>query len=405
MFKEQILKISIRLGVVILFFLILFSVIAFARGYRIDFKQQNVTSTGIISVSAYPRASKVFINGTLRGVTDLNVTLPPGKYQVEVKKDGYTTWTRDVTLKGELVVTLDALMFPINPSLSPITNLGISKLIRVNSDRLLIFTENGVPEKDGAYLFELSKSPISFLPPLKRILKRSILPEDISFSSPEATFSPDSKLAVLTFPQLDSSISYLVNLEEENLQLTDVTNSTETLFATWEEDRKDEYKKLLELVPKDIKQIASDSFHIVSTSPDNFKILYFATQSAELPIVLKPRLVSSNQTEEVRSLSENHLYVYDKKEDRNYKISDKQLNSLAKDNPSVLWYYDSQHLVLKETDKVSMLGYDGKSPTIVYSGPFETDFFGVTPDGRLLILTNLNSHMNKYPDLYGIGIR
>ena len=131
------------------FVAVLAVIIAFARGYRIDLKKQSLTSTGIIAVSAYPKAAKVYINGQLKGVSDINLTLPPGTYEVEVNKDGYTNWKKTVILKGELVLVLDVLLYPLNPSLSPLTNLAVSRAFAVpQSDKILLFSEQEDKLKD-----------------------------------------------------------------------------------------------------------------------------------------------------------------------------------------------------------------------------------------------------------------
>ena len=148
------MKLIYRLGFVLAFLVILATIIAFARGYRIDLKKQSLTPTGIIAVSAYPKASKVYINGQLKGVSDINLTLSPGTYEVELKKDGYTNWKKTVLLKGELVLVLDVLLYPLNPSLSPLTNLAVSRAIPVpQSDKILLFSEQENELKDGIYLF------------------------------------------------------------------------------------------------------------------------------------------------------------------------------------------------------------------------------------------------------------
>jgi hypothetical protein len=100
----NIMKILSRLGVVAVFLAILAGFIGYSRGYRFDFEKKSILPTGIIATSSSPRASKVYVNGVLKGVTDLNLTLPPDRYFIEVKKEGYSTWSKEISLKGELVI-------------------------------------------------------------------------------------------------------------------------------------------------------------------------------------------------------------------------------------------------------------------------------------------------------------
>ena len=57
-----------------------------------------------------------------------------------------------------------------------------------------------------------------------------------------------------------------------------------------------------------------------------------------------------------------------------------------------------------EGKSINIADFDGLNKQKVYSGPFDTLFFAMVSDGRLLILTNLNPELNVYGDLYAIGI-
>jgi hypothetical protein len=198
-----------------------------------------------------------------------------------------------------------------------------------------------------------------------------------------------------------------MSLEDENTQLFEVTSSQESLEKVWDEERVLETMRLLEIFPKEFAKIASDSFHILSLAPDKSKILYEAKQQVTLPYVIQPRLVAANQTPEERSIKLSNLYVYDRKEDRNYLISLSEVSEKIRQtgSPVLLWFPDSRHLVEHESDKISIIEYDDTSKQIIYSGPHEGAFFDVMSDGKLIILANLNPQFNKTPDIYAVGIR
>ena len=403
-----------------IFLLILFLFIAVTRGYRPNFQKKTLVPTGILAISSNPKAAKVYINGKLKGVTDINLNLEPGKYQIEVKKEGYTSWQKTVNLKGELVLTLEALLFPINPSLSPLTNLGIKKAIPLDqTDKVLLYIEKNDFEKDGFYILDTAKKPINFFEPLKLILKKSLLNlENINFNEIAFDFSPDFKEAILNLPD----VSYLLSLEQENQTLFDVSTSKQTLLDAWQKEKEKNTQKILETFKKDLVKIATDSFHIISFSPDETKILYQAKKNFTLPIFIKPSLPATNQTEETRDLKKDYFYVYDKKEDKNYEINLINLIDLiAKKNkkfPSnlsreekleienfLMWYPDSKHLVLNEDNKIYVFDYDGQNKQVLYSGPYEKDFFSVSSSGNLILLINLNPENNQLPDIYQVGLK
>jgi hypothetical protein len=388
----------------VVFLIVAAIAIAFARGYRPDFKEKSLVSTGIVTVTSNPKSAQVYINGSLKGVTDLNLHLLPGKYQIEVKKDGYQTWQKGITLKGELVVSLYPLLFPINPSLSPQTNIGVKKAVPIDqSGKVLLFVENGDEEKDGFYLFDSTKRGLSFFPPLKLILKKnqlnSWLGTDFNLSDAQIFFSPDYKQLIASWPDFVA----LINVDEENQSPFDVTTSYQTLISAWEKEKTKQQIKILETYGKEMVKIASESFSMISFSPDENKILYQAKKSTILPSFLKNPLPSTNQTPETRELKTNRLYVYDKKEDRNYelKLSEKEL----KIDLSLFWYPNSRHLVAAKEKKIVIVDYDGTNEQTVYSGPFEQNFVTVIPDGKLIILANLNPEANQLGDLYLVGIK
>jgi len=429
------MKLVYKVVFFLFFLIIILAVIAYARGYRPDLSSGTLTPTGIIATSSSPRASKVYVNGDLKGVTDLNLTLPPGMYNVEVQRDGYHTWSKEIKLKGELVAVVDPVLFPINPSLTPLTNLGVIKAVAVDdTEKVLLFTETGDPLKDGVYLFESNRRPLSFLPPLTPIILKKDIPvsSEYSFSDSVVYFSPDYKQMVIQIkPALQTEpFSYLFSVDGENQTPLDTTQSIDNLLAAWDKERTQQNLKILSTFPKEMVKVASDSMQVISFSPDKKKILYKTERNIALPQFKKP-VISSNQSPETRELKKGELYVYDKEEDRNYKIpyNIQYQGSILKKNtptparnislipsptplaaelteiPPINWYYDSKHLIMSEKKIISAMDYDGTNRKTVYSGPFEEKFLVNTADGKIIVLSNLNPENNPYPDLYLVGIR
>lgn len=430
---------------IIIFSGILVLIVALARGYRFNFEERKITSTGILSVNSAPEAAKIYINDELKGVTNQNITLPPGNYRLKLVKDGFTEWQKEVKVLGEVVYSFEAVLFPKNPSLSPLTNLGILKAIPVGeADKLLIFTQTGNIEKDGIYMLEGNPSRISLLSPLKPIMLLSALPLGTRLESTHVDFSADYSEGVFTFETEDGSIySYVLSLTGQNTDPLQVTGAEATITDAWEADKKKNLQKILETFPKQIKAVATDSFRIIAFSPDETKILYQARKASEVPLALKERVIGANQTDEHRTLEEGKVYVYDRKEDRNFLIpldSDRissatpsptitpiesidevvQEESIeATDTPQiessaynkvdifdyVQWYPSSRHLIVNEGKTISIMSYDGTNKQSIYSGPYETSFFALNSDWKLLVLANLNPQNNAFGDIYEIGIR
>lgn len=387
------MKILLRLMFFVIFITVLAIVIIYARGYRFDIEKKLLKSTGIISATSNPEAAKIYVNGVLKGVTDTNLTLPPENYFVEIKKEGYTSWSKNINLKGELVINVDPVLFPVNPSLSPLTNLGINKAFPTDDgDKIVIFAS------ESAYLFDAGRKTLPFFPPLNKIVNLSLLPEISDFKNVNVLFSPDQKQAILEL----SKNSYLLSLDENNLNLLEITLSKDALIEAWQSEKQKNNVKILETFPKDFDKIASSSFEIISFSPNETKVLYKALENIDLSLMIRPPLISTNQTPEERSLMKDHIYVYDRKEDKNFPILATSNQPLV---TSLKWYFDSRHFVVEEAKKISIVDYDNTNKQTIYSGPFESSFFNPTNDGKIIVLINLNSQINELPDLYLVGIR
>lgn len=387
------MKILLRLMFFVIFITVLAIVIIYARGYRFDIEKKLLKSTGIISATSNPEAAKIYVNGVLKGVTDTNLTLPPENYFVEIKKEGYTSWSKNINLKGELVINVDPVLFPVNPSLSPLTNLGINKAFPTDDgDKIVIFAS------ESAYLFDAGRKTLPFFPPLNKIVDLSLLPEISDFKNVNVLFSPDQKQAILEL----SKNSYLLSLDENNLNLLEITLSKDALIEAWQSEKQKNNVKILETFPKDFDKIASSSFEIISFSPNETKVLYKALENIDLSLMIRPPLISTNQTPEERSLMKDHIYVYDRKEDKNFPILATSNQPLV---TSLKWYFDSRHFVVEEAKKISIVDYDNTNKQTIYSGPFESSFFNPTNDGKIIVLINLNSQINELPDLYLVGIR
>lgn len=409
------INIALRFAIAGLFIIVLVSVIAYARGYRFNFLKGTVTSTGIISVNSTPRGAKVYVNDKLSGATDLNLTLPYGEYDVEIHKEGYSSWKKHISLKGEIVMSLNAVLFSKNPSLTPLTNIGVTSAYAIGTtEKTLIISDTGKIEQDGIYIFEPSGNPVSLFPPIKLLLLKSKLPEYVNLKTAKFTYSPKYRQAIANFEYTDkanTTIAYLISLENENKELFEVTNSAKDIVAKWQEEKNLEIAKLIETLPKAIQPIASDSFQILSLSPDDKKLMYIAKNNTEIPTVIKPSLIGANQSPQTRNIQKNSIYIYDKKEDKNfllpYAVEKNKTNEIDYEaiKSSILWYPSSDYVVYKVDTNITVVQYDGTNKEVVYAGPFDPSYFNISPDWKLIVIINLNQQKNKFGDLYSVGIR
>src|SRR3989338_5410669 len=99
-------------------------VIYFARGYRPDFTTGQIQPTGLPVAHPYPDGAQVYLNGSLKSATNSTLNLPPGTYQVQIKKDGYHSWQKKLLVEAEVVTRATAVLFPSTPTLKAITTTG-----------------------------------------------------------------------------------------------------------------------------------------------------------------------------------------------------------------------------------------------------------------------------------------
>ncbi|HRN70244.1 MAG TPA: hypothetical protein PLS49_03585, partial [Candidatus Woesebacteria bacterium] len=273
----------------------------------------------------------------------------------------------------------------------------------------------------------------------KPLLLKSLLPESINLATASIDYSPNYRQAILSLMNDDAEIAYLISLDNENTELFDITSSKENVLAAWNSEKNEEMMKVIETLPKELITIATDTFQIIAVAPNEKRIMYRVKTDTNLPLVLNPPLIGANQTPEERNLKAGGIYIYDKKEDKNYKVPveisiTEEANKIVQTElvvtdssatdsamaqlpqvwyPEVVyeileyiqWYPTSDYIVVKERNHISVMQYDGDNKETVYAGPFENDFFMIAPDWNLLVVINLNPQVNSVGDLYSVGIK
>ncbi|OHA62076.1 MAG: hypothetical protein A2117_00340 [Candidatus Wildermuthbacteria bacterium GWA2_46_15] len=103
----------------IAFLIVTPTVLLYNQGYRLDLSTAQITKTGAFYFGVSPRGSDVFINGQLKKRTDfffgsaLIEELLPGNYLVEIKKEGYFPWKKNLEVKAMAVTEEnDVVLFP-----------------------------------------------------------------------------------------------------------------------------------------------------------------------------------------------------------------------------------------------------------------------------------------------------
>ncbi|MCH7951952.1 PEGA domain-containing protein [Patescibacteria group bacterium] len=438
-----------------------YAAIQFAKGYRPNLQTREIQGTGLLVLNSTPKGAQVLIDGKLTTATDDTINLPPGEYEVEIKKDGYISWKKTLTIQAELVRQANARLFPAVTDLRPLTFTGAKNLSPSPDGQKIIYavTQSSEEVKKGLWILDLVERPLSLSKEPRQIARNT---ESLDFTRAILGWSPDSN-QVLTHFSADEKTkksleqNILLDASDFNRQesLRDATARLPLVFSQWEEQLARKINDQLLELPLEMQKIATASATNLYFSPDDQKLMYTATREVEIPKGLIPPLPSTSTQRQERSIKPGSVYVYDIKEDTNFLILETSAPAelgepgtrmllidqiiprtlftpeaspsahtklqegttaetiaefKAQYTPittqSLQWFPDSNHLILTEEGNVSILEYDGTNRATIYTGQFENQFAYPWPDGsKLLILTNLNVESDLPPNIYAIKLK
>ncbi|OGG27472.1 hypothetical protein A2960_04205 [Candidatus Gottesmanbacteria bacterium RIFCSPLOWO2_01_FULL_39_12b] len=387
-------------------------VITYSRGYRINTLQKSLSSTGILSASSYPDKASIWIDGKLISATNSSINLSPGWYNVRISREGYQSWEKKIRIQGEIVSQLDSLLIPTNPSLRAITITGIMNPVLSPTGNKVAFIVPGEEATKSATL--ISKTGIWVIDLRDGLLGGKSEPKAIfhpstrqNWTNAKLVWSPDEKYVLLIFKssvqkkEITTAAFQLLS-DSENVTAIDEKYSLPTLLAQWESIKTEKEQIILRTLPTLISDSLLNTSSNWKMSPDETKIIYLATSSANLSQIITPPLIGSNPTNETRKIEKGKYYIYDQKEDKNFYITD---NKSFPNPESLIWYSDSKHIIMIEKGTISIIDYDSTNKRVVYSGPFTDNIvYSWPPGGKLVTMMNLNNQ-KALSNLYEIDLR
>ncbi|HWA51579.1 MAG TPA: PEGA domain-containing protein [Patescibacteria group bacterium] len=360
-----------------------YALILYANGYRLN-KDNKLVANGLLVANSDPNGAQILIDGKLNSATNATITLSPGSYSVDIKKEGYLDWNKQIQIQNGIVTEVDASLFPQAVSLNPITFAGaINPVISPDYSKIVYGDATGI------WVVETINLPLGF----------NSAPTEITDLVPDAnttwSWSPDSRQILVK----TKTSNYLLNISSTTTvsQLVDLTATLAKTKAEWQTTQDKQLQSLISKLPDGLQGIFTNDTSNVLFSPDQTKVLYTATSSAIIPDGLVPPLPGSSTQKQTRSLVKNHIYVYDLKEDRNFEITDV--------TGPIYWFASSRNLIIPEKDKLVIEDYDNTNKQTVYGGSYVYPNAFPTPNtNRVFILTNLGA-TNGTPNLYSLNLR
>jgi len=409
-------------GLVLLFLItVTVLVILYGKGYRLFVQEgePKLTKTGILNLSSTPTGAEVYVNDHLTTATNGTLNLTPGKYTIKIRKDGYADWQKDYEIHKEVVSDADAVLYPTAPSLQSISTLGIQSTIIDPTGTKLAFniSSDSAKKRNGIYIFDMTSRNFPVLAggsSATQIADDTIAP----FSKAQLTWSPDGKQILATITNAaNEQTYYLLDGGTLNTNPQDITAIYSVTMDLWKEQRAEKEAARIKSLKPDIQKFAKKNFRIIAWNVDDNKVLFQASQSAQMPVFKKPRIIGNNNLYEQRSLQEGSIYVYNIKEDFNTRILENipkvctvndpecDCSDPTKCSPPLAWFTDSAHLLYVHDKQIKIVEDDGSNMTTVYAGPFIEKYVFPWPDGsKIVMLTNFNNP-DVSPTLYSIGLK
>lgn len=376
----------------------------YARGYRFDTKNFKFSPNGLLVAETDPSGAQIFINGDLKNATDTTISLSPGMYDVEFKKEGYISWSKRLEIQKEIVTEAIAHLFKSIPSLTPVSFAGsITPVASADFGRIAyaVPLANG-SGNEGLWVIDTVNLPLGFSREPRQVT-------DGDLANATWIFSPDGRQILLTTQTgvyvLDAG-TFTPQRERVN-----IATQKEDLLAEWEEKNDLKLAAQLKSVHPEIADILVRKAKLLTFSPDETKVLFQANSDATIPSGVVKELPGASTQRQERDIKEGRTYVYDIKEDRNFLISEAEVQignwnlEIVNSIPRLAWFSTSSHLVLAEEGKVTIMDYDGINRQVVYSGAYTSPFaFPILSSDRILILTNLGA-IDTLPNLYAVTIK
>lgn len=386
-------------------------IIQYAKGLRFDIDKLSFKQTGILVATSNPDGAEVLINGKLMTATNQTIDLIPDTFDIEILKEGYFPWKKRLTIESSAVTKTDALLFPKAPSLSPITFDGVEKPFMSPDGTKLVWIIPESPEansKAGLWILELTNLPFGFARNARQIT-------DASIADAQLTWSPDGR-TILTEKSNSAFLLETGTFTKQGNLISQPQTKVAQIKASWEKEKKKEMASRLQKLPEPLRDIIEAKSIQFAFSPDETKVAYTADIEFTIPDKLTDPLPGSSTQKQERTIKKGQTYIYDIKEDRNFLIANNS-ESLIINHQSIInnfnnpakrkltWLPSSRHLILAESDKITILEYDGTNRINIWSAAYVAPFAFASPSGnQLMILTSLGAADNR-ANLYTINLK
>lgn len=331
-------------GLTILFFIAAPATILYSTGYAFDWEKKQIIKTGGFYFKSSPKKAQIFLDGKKNGATPKLIDhLLPRRYAVEIIKDGFYPWKKNLEIKPDLSVTeaRNILLVPKEPKITLVAENSTSSIkdyfttteqkeindfFLNNASSTLREAASWVASGNDVYFLEKtnlvlyrinrldlsSKNQISFEPLPAPKNNYEILVSDNKI----AVFEPGGKLFLFneqtkTF-QLLSEAVIGAYFSPDNKKL--VFWNDQEIWATWLEDdlilanKKSNEKELITRYSNKIKQAV--------WLPDSEHIIFLVVKENDIDSIKMTELDSRDQRNTYDIFSDKNCEIYFNQKDK-----------------------------------------------------------------------------------------
>ncbi|MDD2731576.1 MAG: hypothetical protein PHI53_00025 [Candidatus Pacebacteria bacterium] len=274
----------------VLFILTTPIVISYSLGWRIDFENWRIIKPGVFYLKAWPKSAEIYFNGQLKKKTDFFFgagyieNIPPQKYEIEIKKEGFYDWKKILEVKsGEVTELKNIVLIPKNPNFKIITDKA-TDFFFCPEKNCVILKEKSLSENENWALkfLDLNKDIRSHLISDYEIMQKTPVlkskkASDIQISY--LSFSQDSKKVLIEISSnelKDSKFYYLLEIDRNPPSLTYLDYITSDLGDIIFNPKNNQ--KIFSLKDKLLREIDLNTKTISSNTLENI-LAYFIDQN------------------------------------------------------------------------------------------------------------------------------
>ena len=183
----------------VLFLLLAPIIVLYSQGYRIDFDAKKLTQTGGLYLKTLPKQVEVYLDDKLKEKTDfffgsiLIENLLPKEYKIEVKKTGFHSWQKTLSVKEkEVAEAKSIILLPENVNFQTLTQKTEEFWFSPDEKKIVLFEGDSVVEEEtetwSLKLYDLDKKLKSHLIEEKDISKLEADLINLTFSGNSTLF-------------------------------------------------------------------------------------------------------------------------------------------------------------------------------------------------------------------------